>query len=40
MLPKIIINIGDVIKNKTVIHTIDNIFIFISPTYFSIQDFL
>lgn len=40
MLPKIIINIGDAIKNRIVKHTIDNIFIFISPTHFDIQDFL
>lgn len=39
MLPKIIINIGDAIKNRIVRHTIDNIFIFISPTHFDIQDF-
>lgn len=39
MLPKIIISIGDVIKNRIVKHTIDNIFIFMSPTYFGIQDF-
>ena len=40
MLPNIIINIGDAIKNRIVKHTIDNIFIFISPTHFDIQDFL